>query len=373
MKSSQLFTLALICTPLFAASPAEIAIRQAVASIEKQPAHYRYYNDLAAAYTRRARETADDRWYGQAEESMGKSLALSPDNFEALKVKAAIQLGRHEFAEALETATHLNKTAPDDVAVYGYLVDADLALGNYDDAVAAAQWMLNLREGSGPGLTYAANLRRLYGNFEGALELLRKAYDVVAPSETEEQARLLTLMAQAELEGGRLQQAEADADAALAAFPDYDSALDQLARVRLAQGRYAEAATLLHKRYDAVPRTVVLYQLAEAQELAGQQDASAASFREFEKHALASGNANRELALYYLDHAGEPAKALAIAQREAVKYHDAGTLDVYAWALAGNGDYTKAGDEMQKALASGIKDPTLLHHADWIAQHGHQR
>src|SRR5579872_3310145 len=122
-------------------SPAEISIQKAEQDIAKKPDHYPYYNALAMAYARRARETSDVAYYGKAEETLKRSFAVAPDNFEGLKTKTWLLLGRHEFAKALEVAKDLNKRVPDDVTVYGYLADANAELGNYKAAAAAVQWM----------------------------------------------------------------------------------------------------------------------------------------------------------------------------------------------------------------------------------------
>jgi Tfp pilus assembly protein PilF len=225
-------------------------------------------------------------------------------------------------------------------------------------------------------LTRASYLRELHGKLDGALELMEMAYDRVPLSETEDRAWLLTQTAHLELLMGNLSKAETYANQALTAFPDYDLALAALAQVRIAQVRYAEAATLLRKRYDAAPHAETLYSLAEAEELSGRHEEAAESFRDFERQAVAlstaSDNVNRELIFYYLDHAGQPAKALEIAKREASLRQDVFTLDSYAWALAGNGDYTAAKAQLQKPLAMGVKDPEILFHAGSIALHLHQ-
>jgi len=372
----KLTILLLFAAPLFAASPAEIAIRQASTNVEKQPAHYPYYNELAAAYVRRAGETADGQFYTKADETLRKSFAIALGNFEGLKVTVSIELGRHEFNKALETATRLNKIVPDDVSIYGNMVDADLALGNYQDALTQAQWMLNLREDNVPGLVRAAQLRELYGQLSGALELLEKAYDRLPLSESADRARVLAQTAHVELLNGDLAKAETSAQASLAAFPDFDPARYALAQVRIAQRRYAEAVVLLQQRYAAAPHTDTLYALAEARELAGEHDRAATSFREFERQALAQSssadNANRELILYYVDHAAQPAKALELARREIARRQDVLTRDALAWALAASGDYQAAREQLHDPLAMGAKDPTLLLHASAIQSHLHQ-
>jgi tetratricopeptide (TPR) repeat protein len=282
-------------------------------------------------------------------------------------------LGRHEFAKALEAATVLNKRAPDDITVYGYLADANAELGNYDDAVKAAQWMLNLRPGNIAGLTRAAYLRELHGDLSGAMDLMHMAYEATPFQEAEDRAWLLTQIAHLELLSGNLSQAELYANGALGLFADYHYALGTLAQVRQAQNRYDEAVALLEKRYAAAPHAENQFALAEALDCAGRKEDAAKAFAGFEQKALLEANitdnANHELIAYYVDYAQKPAKALEIARQELARRHDAFTLDAYAWSLAASGDYTNARTEMQKAIAFGVKDPKVLRHANEIAQH----
>src|SRR5215470_11201194 len=133
-------------------SPAERNIIQARKLIEKNPKDFEAYNALALALSRRARETADVAFYAQAEEALKNSFVISPDNFDGARIHAWLLLGKHEFASALEEATRLNKKMPDDIMVYGFLTDANVELGNYKAAEAAAQSMLDLRPGNLAGL-----------------------------------------------------------------------------------------------------------------------------------------------------------------------------------------------------------------------------
>jgi tetratricopeptide (TPR) repeat protein len=282
-------------------------------------------------------------------------------------------LGRHDFAKALETATKLNQKTPDDVLVYGYLVDANVELGNYKAAVKAAQWMLDLRAGNIAGLTRAGYLRELHGNLPGAMELMQMAHDATPSTETEDRAWILTQLAHLNYVAGDLAKAEMYADGALGLFPDYHYALGTLAQVRIAQKRYEDAVTLLRKRYDAAPHAENLFALAEALELNGQQREADDAFAEFERKSLAetniTDNSNHELIAYYVDHAHQPAKALEVAKRELARRRDVFTLDCYAWALAATGDYEAANTEIQKALQVGVKDPKIALHAGMIADH----
>ena len=371
MKSTVFFALTLFAASAFAATPAEIAIRQAAANIEKQPTHAPYYSDLATAFARRARETADAQYYARADEALRKSFAIAPDNFEARKVTAFLQLERHEYARALESATRLNKTMPDDLAVYGYLVEANIELGNDQEAIAAAQWMLDLRPGNSGGLIHAAYLRELHGNLAGALELMQMAFEATPPSESSDRTWMLTQISHLQLLTGDVATAERSAESALHIFPDSHYALAALAQVRLAQERFDDAVSLLRQRYEIAPHTENLFALGEAQELAGQHAEAQAAFAKFETLARAevdrADNSNHELVAYYVDHAHAPAKALDVARRELTRRHDIVTVDSYAWALAASGDYTEANRQLQTVLAIGTKNPAVLHHADVIA------
>jgi len=356
-----------------AMSPAEISIQKAEAQIAKQPNHVPYYASLAMAYARRARETSDVAYYAKAEETLERSFKVAPDNFDALKVRAWLLLGRHEFAKALEAATVLNKRVPDDITVYGYLADANAELGNYDAAVKAAQWMLNIRPGNVAGLTRAAYLRELHGDLSGAMDLMHMAYDSTPFQEAEDRAWLLTQIAHLQLLSGNVLEAETYATGALGLFPNYHYALGTLAQVRIAQNRYDDAVALLEKRYSAAPHAENLFALAEALDRAGRKDDAAKAFAEFEQKSLLESNitdnSNHELIGYYVDYAHQPARALEIAKQELARRHDAFTLDAYAWSLAASGDYAQAHAEMQKALAFGVQDPKVLRHASEIAQH----
>jgi tetratricopeptide (TPR) repeat protein len=352
-------------------SPAESAIAQAQSAIAKKPNQCDGYNQLAIALARRARETSDVDFYAGAEEALKKSLELSPDNLDAEKIHVWLLLGRHEFSAALDDAKALNRKIPDDVLVYGFLVDANAELGNYKDAESAAQWMLNLRPGNLPALTRAAYLRELFGDVDGALELMNMAYQSTPPTENEDGAWILTQMAHLRLSEGNPAEAETLLQQALQKFPGYHYTLGNLAKLRVIQHRYTEAVSLLQQRYAAAPHAENLYDLAEALQSAGRTDEAKTAFSEFEIKSLAESvradNSNRELVFYYADHVHEPAKALEVAQKESSRRHDVYTLDAYAWALHVNGQNGEARKQIEAALSVGIRDAQMLHHAGEIA------
>ena len=351
-------------------TPAERAIQQARQAVAQTPGKPDGYNSLAIALARRARETADPAFYAQADKMIQKSLEIAPGDFNALKARAWILLGRHEFAQALDLAMELNKKRPDDLQVYGFLTDANAELGNYAEAERACNWMLKLRPGNIPGLTRAAYLREIFGDVDGAVSLMKMAFSATPVNEQEDRAWILTQIAHLELMNGKVDSADKILAQALALFPDYHYALAQRAKVRIAQKNYDDAAALLRRRYSAAPHAENLYDLAEALDLAGRHAEAAQAFEEFETKALAESqswdNANRELIFYYANHAHQPAKALRIAEMEHARRRDVYTMDAYAWALHVTDRNIEARKVIETALAVGIRDGQVLERAHTI-------
>jgi tetratricopeptide (TPR) repeat protein len=352
-------------------SPAEQSMARATQLIEKNPKNFEAYNALALALSRRARETSDVKFYTEAEDTLKKSFEISPDNFDGERIQVWLLLGKHEFVAAREAALKLSRRMPDDVMIHGFLADANAELGNYDEAEKAAQLMLDLRPGNLPGITRAAYLREIFGDVDGALELMNMALQSTAPSEVEDAAWILTQMAHLQLSVGKTADAEKNLQHALVLFPGYHYALGNLAKVRIQQKRYDDAVQLLQQRYQAAPHAENLYDLAEALQLAGRSEEAKKAFAEFEQKSLLEtnrgDNSNRELIFYYADYAHDPLKALEVAKREFSRRHDVYTLDSYAWALHVNGQDHEARRQIEAALAVGIRDARLLRHAGEIA------
>ena len=352
-------------------SPAERRIAAARAALEKDPKQASLWNDLALGLARRARETADTAFYREAWAATERSLQVEPGNLEGRKLQVWILLGQHEFQRAVDTAEQINRSMPDDVLVYGFLVDGYTELGRYAEAEKAAQWMLDIRPGNVPGLTRAAYLRELFGDHEGAVDLMDTAYRRTAPTEVEDRAWILTQIAHLSLLTCRTGPAETLLAEALKLFPDYHYALAQMAEVRAAQGRLEEAAVLRARHVKVAPHPENRYELGAALARAGKSADAEVEWHAFETAARAemSGwdNANVELIYYYVDHAGRPAEALAIARREAGRRRDVRTLEALAWALRANHRLSEAKTEMDKALAVGIRTAASFYHAGTIA------
>ncbi len=352
-------------------TPAQQDITLAQRAIARDPEQFENYNRLAMALARRARETADTNFYEQADAALAESFRLAPDNFEGRKIEVWCLLGRHAFGKALPMAEALNKRAPDDIFVYGLLADAHIELGNYQQAEEAAQWMLDLRPGNVAGLTRGAYLREFFGDIEGALDFMDKAYQRTPPQQTEDRAWILTQMGHLYLASGKIDLAEQLLAQALALFPGYHYALANMGKVRRAQGRFDEAVELFERRYTAAPHPENMYDVAVVLSDAGRFREANEAFAKFEK--LGRGemenvdNCNRELIFYYADHAQNPAEALRVAQLEMKRRQDIHTRHAYAWALHRNAMDAEARRQLELILALGVRDAQILYHAGVIA------
>jgi tetratricopeptide (TPR) repeat protein len=323
------------------------------------------------ALCQRGKEAFDSNYYSRAEQAINQALQIDPKNFEAEKAGVVLALGRHEYGRARELAMVLNKRVPDDVAVYGYLVDANVALGNYHEAEEAAQWMLNLRPANVPALVRTARLREVFGDQEGAIEVLRMILDSTIASDIENRSWAFNQIGRLYLETGKLDAAQSMFYQALTISPDCSGCLRGLAQLRLMQNRAGEAVELLRKSYGIAPHLETRYELGAAQEAAGRKDDAMATFSQFEQGARAASelddNANRELIFFYLDRVKQPAAALRVARIEIARRHDVPTLDAFAWALYGNGQYLEAKQQIDLALKVGVRESPIFYHAGQIA------
>ena len=353
-------------------SPAQARIDAVKRQIAANPKKVQAYNDLATAYVRRARETADAKYYADASEALSEGLHFDAEDFQLQRTQLSVMLGLHEYAQAKERATSLNRRTPDDVLTYGYLAEAEIALGDYSEAEKNAQWMLNMRPNNLPGLMLGARLRALYGDPEGALELLKLAYSETPPTEVEELAWIANRMASVQIDSGKPDGATPLLERAEQLFSPYPYTIENLARVRSAQGRPRDAVVLLLQATQLDRSPQVLYELGQAQRDAGEFAEASATEAEFKKRATDSASqtdeADRNLILLYARDPATASMALTLAQHAIDTRHDVDTLDAYAWALYVNKRYKEADTAIERAIAVGVQDARIFDHAGHIAQ-----
>ena len=353
-------------------TPAQQRIEAAKRQLAKDPRKVQAFNELANAYLRRARESSDSSYLKDAEDALSQGIKIEPNDFQLLKSQVALTLARHEYSKAREQATVLNHRTPDDAMTYGFLAEADIAIGDYKDAVNATQWMLNLQRNNVPGLLLGAQLREIYGNPHGAIDYLNLAYSETSPDDPEELAFIANQTASVQINSGQADAADHALEHAERLFPNYAPTEENLARVRLAEQRGTDAVGLLIKARNADANPVVVFELAKALDAAGQHTEALKTYKEFEalatSEASRTGEATLDLILIYAADASTASKALNLAQSEIGLRHDLWTEDAYARALYANGKFDDADTAVKKALATGIQNAQILDHAGHIEE-----
>ena len=344
-------------------------IQKAQGLIETQPAEPKGYNMLAAAFMQKARETGDFSLNERAEKSLEHSFRVAPDNYDAIKLKAAVLLNYHRFAEALETARHAQELRPNDHEVYGALVDANVELGNYEQAVEAAQKMVDLRPDTA-SYSRISYLRALHGDTKGAIEMMKMAAESANPQSPESAAWCRVHLGDELVKLGKPDDAEKEYDHALYLFPDYHLALAAKARARYAAGDADAAVSFYKQAIERVPLPAYITALGDLYAKLGRADEAKQQYDQvefIEKMGTYGGTYSRELALFWADHDVRLDEALAAAERERAARNDIYTCDILAWCLYKKGRLDEAKTAMDEAMRLNTNDPRLLYHAGMIA------
>jgi tetratricopeptide (TPR) repeat protein len=344
------------------------ALTRSIAALQtnltRSPGNDRAWADLGLAYVQQARLTADPTYYPKAEGAFARSLALrSKDNAAALVGQATLAAARHDFARALivvDRALAINKYS---ATAYGVKTDALTELGRYDEALTAAQRMIDLRPGV-DSFARASYQRELRGDIDGARELLQRAADDAASPAN--QAFSHYYLGELEWNNGDRAAARRSYDAALAADPAYLPALAGQAKTLAAAGDVTAALSLYREAVQEQPQPAYVVELGELLEASGQNKAAQEQYdvvRATEQLFAAQGaNVDLELALFEADH-GTAASALTYATAAYRARPDSVlTEDAYAWALHRSGRDREALVVARRAARLGTRLPQLRYH-----------
>ena len=260
---------------------------------------------------------------------------------------------------------------PADSFNYAMLGDALIELGRYDKAEAAVQKLADLRPDVS-AFTRVAYLRELFGDTDGAIDMMRQAIAASSPREPEHLAWSQVQLGNLFFNSGRITEAGDEYLIALRAFPDYHYALTGLGRVYCARRDFDRAIACYRRSLEIVPTYDTAVWLGELFTYIHRTDEAAQQFgllQIIEKLY----NANKVppdslIALYYADHGADPAKSLDVAREVASHRQDVKTMDAMSWALYRNGQYEQALEANAKALRLGTQDALFYYHAGLIQQ-----
>lgn len=346
---------------------ADSEIAEILKYIEKMPDSASGYNQLAAVYIKKARQTGDFALNAKAETAVDKALQIDAADVSARKLKASLHLTFHRFSEALELGEKLRREFPNDAFVYGVLTDANVELGNYEKAVEAAQKMVDLRPNTA-SYARAAHLRSLYGDADGAIEMYKLAARTADPQDKEAQSWCLVQLGDVYWKNGRYAEAEKVYDEALANFPQFYLALAGKGRARAAQGDYETAIKFLNDANNRVPNVETAILLGDIYTKLGSGEKAKEQYDlvEIIEQKIGINNDQKRLALLWADHDLKLDDALAITKREYEMRKDIYTADALAWTLYKKGQLTDAKNIISAALNLKSGDARILFHAGMI-------
>ncbi|MGH7819367.1 MAG: tetratricopeptide repeat protein, partial [Candidatus Binatia bacterium] len=252
--------------------------------------------------------------------------------------------------------------------------DALLELGRYDEAEAAYRKLAELGEqGTIDAETRWARLARLRGRTETArahLETaLERAREVAAPAAI---GWCSVQLGEIAFGRGEWEKAEKLYAEALEEVPDSASALDHLAELRAAQGKYPEAIDLYGRAIERSPRPELHQALGDLYAFMGKADEARPWHTRARDAYLKSVGEGRvhyyhHLAGLYADSMPDAAAALEWAKKDLELRKSVYALDALAWALHRGGRDAEALPVMKEALAAGTEDAHLYYHASLIA------
>jgi len=324
---------------------------------------------LAQLYMQEARITGEHPYYYPATlKILDDVIKREPGSFEALAFKSSVLLSLHHFEEAKEVGQRALTINADNGFIYGVLCDANVELGNYEEAVKMSDKMQVIR----PGLesySRASYLREIYGQNEGAIEAMKLAFEAGLPG-TEEASWAGNTLTHLYINAGDYKNANQVADMILTQRPSYAFAIDAKGQVAMAEGNYDQAIKLFDQAIAIMPEFSFYENMADAYKAKGDD----AKYKEIYKNVItmlaedaASGHyTDMELALVYTK-LNEMDMALEHAQKEYNRRPS--NIDVnatMAWVLYNKGDMTNAKKHMEVALRTGKKNKELIKKAEMI-------
>jgi tetratricopeptide (TPR) repeat protein len=280
---------------------------------------------IAEIYIYEARVSGEHpHYYGAALKTLNEVLRnksnLNKDQqFTALFYKSTVQLSQHKFAEALETGNTALKLNDLNAGIYGVLVDANVELGNYADAIALCDKMVEIR----PDLrSYSRQsyIREIHGDVMGSKRAMLNAINAGAPYSEYKCWSLCTL--------GGIYESEGELDSANICYQyatqereNYPFGIAGMARVMRKKGETQEAITLYKKALEVLPEIGFNIELAgiyKEQNADEKVAKMAAAIAEMFEEDIASGhNMALEYAAFESNFNQDYKKALKYAEKEA--------------------------------------------------------
>lgn len=331
--------------------------------IEKNKDDIKSRLKIATIYLAEARITGEHPYYYPATlQILDGVLSLDAQNFEALTFKASVLMSQHRFADALHIATQAKNVNPSNAYIYGVLVDANVEMGNYDEAIKMSDIMQSLKP-SLESYSRASYLREIYGDYPGSIDAMIMAVKAGLPGSEPYSWSKKTLGYLYE-QTGKYKLAEQVYLGIIAERPSYAFALEGLARIEKYKKNYEQALKYLDEAAAIMPEVSFHEEMAEIYFLQGDKEKSTIKYKsciEMLKEDAASGH------IVYLDLAKIYIKtemydsAFVYATKECeMRPNNIDVNRVMAEVYLKKQDPAKADEYIGYALRTNCKNPELL-------------
>ncbi len=328
---------------------------------------------LADSLLRQARVSGNAGLAVRAEEALNLILRNDPAEYGASRMLGAVYLSQHRFRDAIREANRTRAMRPDDDWNYGVIGDGHLELGEYDEAFAAFQHMMDLRPTAGAyaRIAYAQELR---GRLDDALEAMKLSTDATPPNDQESIAWHHAQLGDLYRQLGRLKDAAFEYAWADHSFPDHPLVQRGIAQVMEAEGNLKGAIEKLGLLMARAPSPDVAERLGDLYASLGRHEEADRAYALAEVGWRVDAPNPAQLARFLAEHDRRLDEAVALAEGAAADRHDIFTEDALAWSYFKSGRVQEAAAAIARARRTGTRDRSILYHAAAIeSRHAHPR
>ncbi len=337
------------------------------AKLATKPQDVKIRLQLATIFITEQRITGEHHYYYPAiEKILNGVLSIDPKNFEANVFKASLRMSQHQFADAKKIAEEAKAINPDNAYVYGILVDANVELGNYEEAVAMSDKMQALKP-SLESYSRASYLREIYGDYDGAIAAMKLAVQAGLPG-SEPQSWSLNVLGDLYYNIGKLDEAERTFQENLFIRPSYAPSMAGLAKVLTKKKDYTRALALLDSANAIMPQSSFEEQKADVYAAMGDTKKAMDKYAEVQKMLITDANSNHhsvslELARSFIKtNQWDSAKKYAVMEYT-IRPKNIDVNNELAWIAYSQNDIAKAKEYLKTAMSTGSKNPELLQRA----------
>ena len=318
---------------------------------------------LADALLRQARVSADGRAVFRSESVLKSVLKDAPAHYDALRLLGAVYLSQHRFREAEQVGRRARDLRPSDAWNYGIIGDALIELGDYENAFAAFETMMNIRP-SAAAYARVAYARELQGNLTGALEAMLMAAEATSVQDPEARAWYAAQVGELYLRMGRIADGDREFRRAAFIFPNHPLAMIGQGKVHALRGDRLDALATFLDQFRRTPSLDLAARIGDLHAESGNP-AEAERFYRLAEDLAGPPITHTEatLALFLAERDRKLPEAVKIAEAVAETRRDIFTEDALAWAYYKTGRLDKALSASQRALQTGTRDERILAHA----------